>query len=169
MKAIKDKKELTSVIQTHIKTVVGRYKGRIRAWVSVLGWGCFRWCPSAAFALCFRRRRLTLDLNLNKKDVVNEIFKDDGSFRSSVFHDVLGEDFVRIAFEAAHAADPNAVLYYNDYNLDSPSYAQLSVGVVPHVKKWIQAGVPIHGIGKTGTPSSFIPLIPSPLLRIWVE
>ena len=33
VKAIKDKKELTSVIQTHIKTVMGRYKGRIRAWV----------------------------------------------------------------------------------------------------------------------------------------
>jgi len=69
------------------------------------------------------------------QDVVNEIFNEDATLRSSVFSDVLGEDFVGIAFRAARAADPTAKLYINDYK-----YANRWTNEIPHLPSSLKAG-----------------------------
>lgn len=80
-------------------------------------------------------------------DVVNEAIEDDGSWRKSKFYEILGEDFIRIAFELAHEADPDAELYYNDYSMANEGRRNR---VVSMVKALQEQGVKIDGIGMQG-------------------
>ncbi|MBM7570298.1 endo-1,4-beta-xylanase [Aquibacillus albus] len=79
-------------------------------------------------------------------DVVNEAVSDNkGEFlRKSKWLDILGEDFIAKAFEIAHEIDPNASLFYNDYNESDPEKREKIYRLVKSLK---EQGVPIHGIG----------------------
>ncbi|KPM42742.1 Endo-1,4-beta-xylanase 1 [Neonectria ditissima] len=81
-------------------------------------------------------------------DVVNEAVADDGSWRSSVFYETMGTDFLAVSFNAAREADPDAKLYYNDYNLEyNGAKTDRAVEVVQILQ---DAGAPIDGVGFQG-------------------
>lgn len=80
-------------------------------------------------------------------DVVNEAFLHDGSYRESPFYKILGEEYIPLAFEYAHAADPDAELYYNDYGMDSKGKRDAVVSMVKELKK---RGLRIDAIGMQG-------------------
>ncbi|SHE80080.1 endo-1,4-beta-xylanase [Mariniphaga anaerophila] len=80
-------------------------------------------------------------------DVVNEAINDDGSYRESKFYQIIGEDYVELAFKFAAEADPNTELYYNDYGMANPGRR---AGVIKMVEKLQAKGIKIDGIGMQG-------------------
>ena len=80
-------------------------------------------------------------------DVVNEALTDSGTtnvLRPSLWHDIIGPDFIAKAFQYAHEADPNAILRYNDYGLENPMKLRK---LIVMVKQLQEQKVPIHAIG----------------------
>lgn len=102
-------KVLRKRIKEHIFTLLGHFRGRVKAW-----------------------------------DVVNEAFEDDGTVRHTKFYEILGEDFIPLAFQYAHEADPTVELYYNDYSMYKPEKVN---GVVEFFRPLIAKGLPIQSIG----------------------
>jgi endo-1,4-beta-xylanase len=109
---------LLSRLKNHIDQVVSHFEGRVYAW-----------------------------------DVVNEVIMDDGKYRTdheaeadqrSRWHGILGVDYIAKAFEYAHAADPAAKLFYNDYRNYIPAKRQ---AIYEMLKELLARGVPIHGVG----------------------
>jgi endo-1,4-beta-xylanase len=109
-------------MKEHIAKVVGRYKGRIQAW-----------------------------------DVVNEAIDDNGRLRSGPvgppgqrgepWHAAIGDDYIEKAFEFAHAADPDAELYYNDYNEWQPAKIKAITNLVRSLRA---KRIRVDGIGLQG-------------------
>ena len=109
-------------LSNHIHTVVGHFKGELVGW-----------------------------------DVVNEAINDGyngepDNLRNDSWYSVIGSNYLTMAFKWAHEADPNAQLYYNDYNIEQ--------GAVKHrgkhaasmslLKRMIKDGAPINGVGIQG-------------------
>jgi endo-1,4-beta-xylanase len=83
-------------------------------------------------------------------DVVNEVFNDNGTLRSedcpvyATFKDPIA--FYGRCFEYARQADPEAKLFYNDYNIFLASGKRNSVKMM--VERFKEEGYPIDGIGE---------------------
>ena len=89
-------------------------------------------------------------------DVVNEVIdeKQPNCLRQDKWFAATGEDYIEQAFRYAHAADPAARLYINDYSTEEPAKRQCLERVV----KGLQArGVPVHGVGHQMHVSIFGP------------
>jgi endo-1,4-beta-xylanase len=84
---------------------------------------------------------------INSWDVVNEAIEDDGTFRKSIFYNLLGEDFIKMSFDLAAKADPKAELYYNDYNNEQPVKRKATIEMI---KKLKASGTKIDGVGIQG-------------------
>lgn len=109
-------------LEKHIKTVVGRYKG------SIIGW-----------------------------DVINESIADGGkgtteNLRDFSWYEVVGSDVIALAFKWAHEADPDAQLYYNDYNIEQGAVENKGKhsSSMLLLKSLIAEKVPITGVGIQG-------------------
>lgn len=79
-------------------------------------------------------------------DVVNEVIADEGEelLRRSKWLDIAGDGFIAKAFEYAHEADPDALLFYNDYNESHPVKREKIYKLVSGL---LAQGVPVHGVG----------------------
>ena len=119
-------------LREHIHTVVNRYKDVVYCW-----------------------------------DVVNEAMADDGGFRGprrggeepspyrqSRHFKLCGDEFIAKAFQFAREADPNALLFYNDYSCVDEGKRERIYNMV---KKMKDAGVPIDGIGMQGHYNIYFP------------
>lgn len=82
-------------------------------------------------------------------DVVNEAIADakDTFYRQSKLYKICGEELIAKAFGWAHAADPDAILFYNDYSETDPVKRGK---IISMIRKLRASGVPVHAIGLQG-------------------
>ncbi len=115
------REEALQILRTHIENVVTHYKGKVSEW-----------------------------------DVVNECLDDDQSvvrtnpdgykLRQTVWSLAIGEDFIDSAFVYAHRADPEALLYLNDYDVELQGKAK-TIAFRNLAKRLRNSGIPIDGVG----------------------
>ena len=118
------KEELFAAMRNHIHAVVERYKDVVYCW-----------------------------------DVVNEAIADNPKpdepiYRQSPLYKIAGDEFIRKAFEYAREADPDALLFYNDYDECNPGKLERICQMIRQLKA---DGVPIDGFGMQGHYNIYSP------------
>jgi len=83
---------------------------------------------------------------ITQYDVVNEAINDDGTMRESIWYTKVGPDFIDLAFQMAHKADPTAKLIYNDYDVAFKGGAHADA-CYELVKGMVERGIPINAVG----------------------
>jgi endo-1,4-beta-xylanase len=81
-------------------------------------------------------------------DVLNEAFNEDGTLRNTLWLQQLGPGYIADAFRWARQADPHALLFYNDFNIEGGNAK--SDAVFALVQQLRRDGVPIDGVGVQG-------------------
>jgi len=116
------KKVALKRLEKHIKTVVGRYKGRI------IGWDVFN------------------ESIVDGGDGTTE------GLRTFSWYKVAGPEVLTKAFKWAHQADPKAKLYYNDYNIEQGAVKNKGkhASSMLLLKRLLKEGAPITGVGIQG-------------------
>lgn len=91
-------------------------------------------------------------------DVVNEVIADEGEelLRKSKWLDIVGPDFIAKVFGYAHEADPQALLFYNDYNESNPLKRDK---IYKLMKSLVEQDVPVHGVGLQAHWNLYDPLL----------
>jgi endo-1,4-beta-xylanase len=88
-------------------------------------------------------------------DVVNEAISDFWGSRSTVWSQVIGSEYIELAFRFAHEADPDALLFYNDYGTEG--LGRKSTRMYELVSNLLERDVPIHGVGLQAHVNQGIP------------
>lgn len=83
---------------------------------------------------------------INAWDAVNEAIGDGNGnpLRTSHYFNILGEQFIDLAFNIAHETDPNVHLIYNDYGIERSGKREACIDLIKRLQK---RGVPVNGIG----------------------
>jgi endo-1,4-beta-xylanase len=80
-------------------------------------------------------------------EVLNDVLFVDGSYLKNRYYKILGEDYVKYAFQFAREANPDAILYYTDAYLSKVKKREKAIAMV---KKLQSEGIQIDGIGMQG-------------------
>lgn len=78
-------------------------------------------------------------------DVINEGINRRGELRDTIWLRTIGPEYIEMAFRWAHEADPDALLFYNDYGGEETGVK--ADGIYQLVKELKEKGVPIDGVG----------------------